>query len=314
MKQPFCDDNPIERSAVTSFRAGPVKPTRGPKRSPQPTSTAHAVDPALVRNRRSVYGITVGIGALSLATIPVLPVVGAGLTLSTVALGALIKRSNMAADRDREAAIEASIHEQAESFFIDRFTDLPNRQHLLDQLGREIARAGRYSYDLTLAMVDLNRVPELQATWGVSIADKAVLHVANTLKRITRTSDFVARIDEERFAVVLLKCSMDQAAVFGDRVALAVANRPLKRDESLKVPVYINVEVKALQFDRDRFRGPLEFLSAAGGEAVPVRDRAGGRGDAQALRKQLVVDYYPDGKIQDFADAYEAYRKKERAS
>ncbi|HEY4668524.1 MAG TPA: GGDEF domain-containing protein [Tepidiformaceae bacterium] len=293
-----------------------MKRTRGQKHTPQPTSTAYVVDPALVRNRRSVYGITAGIGALSLATIPFVPVVGAGLTLSAVALGGLIRRADTLAERDRQAAIEASIHEQAESFFIDRFTDLPNRQHLLDQLAREIARAGRYSYDLTLAMVELNRVPELQATWGHSIADRAVLHVANTLKRITRTSDFVARIDAERFAVVLLKCSVDQAAVFGDRVALAVANRPLKRDESLKVPVYINVEVKALQFDRERFRGPLEFLSAAGGEAVPIRDRFNGRGagDARSLRQQLVVDYYPDGKIEDFADAYRAHRDKERAS
>jgi len=295
-----------------------VKRQRGPKRTLQgsPTS-AFPVDPALVRNRRLVYGITGGIGALSLATVPFVPVLGAGLTAATFGLGVLVRRGNSAAGRDRERAIEASIHEQAESFFIDRFTSLPNRQHLLDQLGREIARAGRYSYDLTLAMVELNRIPELQTTWGPTITGKAVLHVANTLKRITRTSDFVARIDDERFAVVLLKCSLEQAAVFGDRVALAVANRPLRRDENLKMPVYINVDVKALPFDKERFRGPLEFLSAAGGEAVSIHEKAAGRsrGDARSLRQQLVQDYYPDGKMQDFSEAYRAHRsRKDKAS
>jgi diguanylate cyclase (GGDEF)-like protein len=299
-----------------------VKRKRGQKPIPAPKAPiAVAVDPSVARHQRLIYGVVAGIGVLSIATVPLVPIAGLALTAGTATLAALIKKGERTARRDRERAIQVSIEEQAESFFIDRFTALPNRQHFLDQLGREIARAERYSYDMTVALVEIPRLQELQAAWGPEVVGKAVLHVAHTLRRITRTSDFVARIDQERFAVILLQCSAQQAGIFGDRVGLAVANRPLKRDQHLKMPVYVNVNVSALQFNKDRFRGPLEFLSAAGGEAVRAREQAiAGRrtsaaADARNLRRQLVADYYPDGQMQDFADAYREHRSTaDRAS
>ena len=91
---------------------------------------------------------------------------------------------------------------------------------------------------------------------------------------------------------------------------------------SVKVPLYVSVDVSALQYQTTRFRGPLDFLSAAGGDVAPVvegrrpigtpaspRNHAA---DPQTLRRQLVKDYYPEGKMNDFADAYRTERRSTR--
>lgn len=205
--------------------------------------------------------------------------------------------------------------DQLSAMLFDAETRLPTRQHLIDSLARDISRSQRYSHSLTLAVVAISQFDELRGAWGAGTASQAVRHVADTLRRITRASDFLARLDDDRFAVILLQCTERQAAVFADRVALAVSNRPLESKTRVKVPHYIGVEVTALEYDATRYRGPLEFLSLAGGDLVPERPRAR-RGalaaDPRDLRQQLVRDYYPGGELQDFAEAYREARTRNR--
>ena len=200
----------------------------------------------------------------------------------------------------------------AEHFFQDELTGLPNRQQLIEQLSRDIARAQRYKHDLTLTFVQVSQFAELNTAWGAATAASAVVHVSETLRRVTRTPDFLARVDEDSFAVLLTQCSQEQANLFGERVSLAVSNRPLKSAANVSIPLYVAIGTSSTQYDASKFRGPLDFLSAAGGDVM-----ASGQGarralphDPQALRPQLVHDYYPEGEPMDFAEAYRHERSK----
>jgi len=209
-----------------------------------------------------------------------------------------------------------------EDALVDVKTGLPTRQQLIDTLARDIARCERYAHALTLSVVRVSQFEELKNSWGEGTARLAIEHVSETLKRITRASDFLCRIDEATFAVVLLQCSGRQAALYADRLSLAVSNRPLNSASNVKVPLYVSVDVSALEYDSSRFRGPLEFLSVAGGDvsmAVPVRrstmqpgQRAALAADTRSLRQQLVKDYYPGGEMKDFAEAYREARNRNR--
>lgn len=204
------------------------------------------------------------------------------------------------------------------TYLVNAETGLPNRQQLTETLARDIARCERYSHSLTLAIIRIAQFDEMKASWGPGTSRQAVQHVAETLARITRASDFVAHIDEGRFAVILLQCSGRQAAIYGDRVTLAVSNRPVKSSSNMKVPLYVGVDVSALEYDSTRFRGPLEFISLAGGDVVTERLRpAPGKrtalaSDPRAMRQQLVKEYYPEGEVQDFAEAYREARNRNR--
>ncbi len=246
------------------------------------------------------------------------PPLGIALLATTGALCGLVRRSRgfEVARHKREA--EAAAEDQSEAFFKDGQTGLPNRRHLIDQLARDIARSQRYSQDLTLVVIEVARMPDLVAAWGPGTGERAVLHVAETLGRVTRNSDFLARIDDERFAVVLTQCNTAQARIFGDRALLAVSNRPLKNGPGARVPVYVTIDYSAAQYDSATHRGPLDFLSTAGGDVVPPREARPALGqpqrkapmDHRALRQQLVHDYYPDGKVHDFAQAYRTFRAR----
>lgn len=241
--------------------------------------------------------------------------IGLLMMITTASLGAFVYRGIEAMYGRREGTDDAA------DSLVDGKTGMPARQQLIDTLARDIARCERYSHALTLSVIRISQYEELKGSWGDATARLAVDHVAETLKRITRASDFLCRLDEGTFAVVLLQCSGRQAALYGDRLSLAVSNRPLNSASNVKVPLYVGVDVNALEYDATRFRGPLEFLSVAGGEVAtaPVRRAAmqpGQRGalaaDVRSLRQQLVKDYYPGGEIKDFADAYKEARNRNR--
>jgi diguanylate cyclase (GGDEF)-like protein len=233
---------------------------------------------------------------------------------STAGLGAFVYRG-------LEAIRPRSDHDAADTALVDSQTGLPTRMQLLDSLQRDIARCERYSHAVTLSVVRISQFDDITTAWGGGTAQVAIDHVAETLKRITRASDFLCRLDESSFAVVLLQCTGRQAALYGDRLSLAVSNRPLKSESNVKVPLYVGVDVSALEYDSARFRGPLEFLSMAGGDLAPGRpgrsssgagQRGAGPADPRGLREELVQDYYPGGEIKDFADAYREARNRNR--
>lgn len=242
---------------------------------------------------------------------------GLFLILCTAGLLVVVERLHRNARGQREEAFYEFLETYAESFYADGETGLPNRQHLVEQLGREIARADRYSYSLTMAMFEIVRMDDLAEAWGDEVAERGLLHVSETLRRVCRTSDFIARVSPTKFSAVLVQCNEEQGRLFGERVALAVANRPLKRDGSLKLPLYVNVQFSVLEYAPQRFRGPLEYLSAAGGELTASATKKVARqqpkpADAVALRKQMVEDYYPGGQMKDFAEAYADFKDRGR--
>lgn len=250
-----------------------------------------------------------------------------GLSFSIIRLQRV---TNTVHKQERDAEREKS----RESFYRDDETGLPNRQNLIETLGRDISRSIRRSEALTLAIVSISRFDDLRAAWGNDTGPRAVAHVSGTLLRITRNSDFLARLDTDHFAVLLVGCTQEQASIFADRVTLAVTNRPLEATGKMRVPVYVDVEVQTLQYDSSRYRGPLEFLSAAGGDVAPERRpvniaeasaakkkatpnatpiRVTASADAPSLRRQLLgADYHQNGKALEFAEAYQSFRSKVR--
>lgn len=273
----------------------------------------------------------IGLGEAIVALAFSMPL-GATLAVATGGLAIVGKSRERSAAKHAKPLLNLEAVEAA-ALYVDSQTGLPNRNQLIDQLSREIARAERYQHPLTLAVVEIERMDDIEAAWGTDAITRAIAHVTKTMGRVTRTSDFLARVDDQKFAVALIQCTGEQAKKFADRVELAVSNRPIRAGSRMRgVPVYLSVRVTTLQYDRTRLRGPLDFLSRAGGEMViqeertvlpkganrhPEKAQAPVAAPAQApeadrltLRRKVDRDYYPDGKAEDFADAYKAFRGK----
>lgn len=238
-----------------------------------------------------IFAVLGGICGGSLLVVGAAPLLGILLLLSTLALVIMVFAGRRRAVAALAESIEEVLQKESHSLFRDEATGLPNHRKLVEQVPREVARAERYGHPLSLVAVVMPGLDQLRVRWGADMADRAVLHVAGTLKRIVRDPNMVFRLDGGQFAVLCQGRSGVEVAGFCEAVELAVGDRPIVVKGGL--PLYVTVETSAVEYERDRFEGPLEFLSAARCE-VAIEDESrplAARADARNLRRKLVSGY-----------------------
>lgn len=85
----------------------------------------------------------------------------------------------------------------------DSLTGLPNASLLTQFLESELARARRHKEDLCVMVCKLSGLPSLTQRLGQDAADQVLQCVATGMKNHCRKYDYVARIGDDRFALVL---------------------------------------------------------------------------------------------------------------
>jgi diguanylate cyclase (GGDEF)-like protein len=76
-------------------------------------------------------------------------------------------------------------------------------------------------------MIDIDYFKVINDRFGHEIGDRAIVHVANLARECKRTSDVLARIGGEEFAVLLPETDLDDAQVVAERLRYEVAKCPL---------------------------------------------------------------------------------------
>jgi len=159
------------------------------------------------------------------------------ITMLAGCLGAEISSDRLLEDKNR---LEAEIRHLA---LFDPLTKLPNQRYFDLIVEMELKKAKGYSRQLSLAIIDLDRFRSLNARLGKKVGNDMLVHVAQTLKRNVRDTDFVARRGGEEF-VILLPEALNEAAVnVADRVRVAVERAPLPVKGLGKKRVTISVGV-----------------------------------------------------------------------
>ncbi len=105
----------------------------------------------------------------------------------------------------------------------DPLTDLYNRRHLEISLQRELARAQRHGFPVSLIMLDVDHFKAFNDANGHDAGDEVLRSVAQVLKRHTRAEDVVCRYGGEEFLVVLPDCAVDDAYAKGEAIREAIA-------------------------------------------------------------------------------------------
>lgn len=101
----------------------------------------------------------------------------------------------------------------------DPLTTLPNRRHLDRYLGALAGRGGR----AMVGTVDVTGMGEVNQRHGRIAGDLVLRRVANLLERVMRRGDFIARLGNDEFAVVLPGATPQDATEVGRRIRRAVA-------------------------------------------------------------------------------------------
>lgn len=151
----------------------------------------------------------------------------------------------------------------------DPLTRLLNRRGLEDALYISFAHASRHGLSTSAIMVDIDHFKKINDSFGHEAGDQVLRQVADTLQRMSRASDVVARTGGEEFLLVLPDTGLDAARHLAERIREAIGERPLAVDHQ-KIPVTISLGVASVAGDVD-----LEALAQAADRAMYLAKRGG---------------------------------------
>jgi len=122
-------------------------------------------------------------------------------------------------------------HEQLRFMaFHDPLTGLLNRGVMERILEREYLRATRYKTDLSLIFLDLDDFKTINDTAGHDVGDQALRLVADTLTRLKRDSDIVARFAGDEFVVILPSTDKSETEYYIKRVEAYLDSYPMTHE------------------------------------------------------------------------------------
>lgn len=154
----------------------------------------------------------------------------------------------------------------------DALTGLPNRRSFDRQFEAGLARAAATGTTASVVVLDLDRLKEINDTYGHDAGDRALRAVGAVLRTTVRQTDLCARFAGDEFMVVLWDCSPDHEARRVAEIQSAVSAFPF--EPRLGVRMALSISAGTARFPADG--GTFEELLTAG-DVRMYRDKAGRR-------------------------------------
>lgn len=132
----------------------------------------------------------------------------------------------------------------------DPLTGLINRG-LLDDLGRkEVARAKRHAYGLSVVVMEIDHFDAVNSTHGYEIGDIVLRRVSALATASLRQEDFIARLDQSGFAMLLPSTRMAGAQQMAERLRLEIAATAIEvNDKTLSLTASFGIAAFGLHSD-----------------------------------------------------------------
>jgi len=182
-----------------------------------------------------------------------------------------------------------SLQEQAR---VDPKTGLFNTRHFAVTLGEELARAERFNRPLSLLMVDLDLLREINNRYGHLAGDVVLRSISSIFRAQLRDYDVPARFGGEEFAIILPETDSDQALVIAERIRQAVGAASFMVDTS-NDPIRATVSIGAASFPKDA-SSSQELVHQA--DLAVYRAKLQGRNRVVGATSELLV--LPEGRAQ----------------
>lgn len=136
---------------------------------------------------------------------------------------ATMRLLNALADAAALAVHNADQHERLRRQAVtDELTGLTNRRRFLELLRGEMARARRYGHPLSLLMVDLDHLKQINDQNGHAAGDAMLRGIAQCLRASLRGTDVPARLGGDEFAVLMPETAREAACLIAERIRAAV--------------------------------------------------------------------------------------------
>lgn len=156
----------------------------------------------------------------------------------------------------------------------DKLTGLYNDLFYRRLLEKEVDRSKRTFAPVSVIRVGIDRFKEIEVSLGKSSCDELLQKLAQLLQKTSRLPDFICRIGESEFAIILTNCNRKGAAVRAERLRLAI-NKESFVHSGIRVTVsqgiseYPSLTNSADELD-DTAAKSLEFIATKGGDKLCI--------------------------------------------
>jgi diguanylate cyclase (GGDEF)-like protein len=128
--------------------------------------------------------------------------------------------SATAANALRNAEMFEEMEHRARTDFL---TGLPNHRSFQSTLSTELGRAQRHNHPLSLLIIDLDFLKEVNDKFGHPTGDMVIRAIAETICKGCREFDVAARYGGEEFTVILPETPLEDASQVADRIREMIA-------------------------------------------------------------------------------------------
>jgi diguanylate cyclase (GGDEF)-like protein len=144
-----------------------------------------------------------------------------------------------------------------------------NRRGMDEALHLSLAFAQRRELPVSAIMIDIDHLNQINTSFGADIGDHVIKKVADILQTMSRASDVVARVDGEKFLLVLPETDLTSAKILAERICTAIGERPLLIEQQ-RIAVTASIGVTGSKGEVN-----LDKLSREAGKAMLLAKQAG---------------------------------------
>ncbi|HUR86579.1 MAG TPA: diguanylate cyclase [Solirubrobacteraceae bacterium] len=154
----------------------------------------------------------------------------------------------------------------------DPLTGLPNRRGLEQSIRLALDMCDRHGLHGALLMIDLDGFKKINDTYGHAVGDAALAAVARSIARRLRSTDMLARVGGDEFAVLLRATSGDPARRLAGVLGREIAATEL---EGGMPPVSLAASIGVADFGPSPLPSVKELLARADAEMYAAKRRGG---------------------------------------
>jgi len=121
---------------------------------------------------------------------------------------------------------------------IDPLTGVATRRAFGGALEHHVGEARRNGRPLAMLVLDLDQFKQVNDQHGHEAGDRALRHVAGTLRASLRATDLATRLGGEEFAILLTNTTADQAHRVAEKIRNEIESNPVSyQDQAIRLTI-----------------------------------------------------------------------------